>query len=472
LLFITARFAGLPAWPVVTAVFIGLGVAAGGCAPERPRPDVLGLASAASGVGGAIVFETSEGPLDVSDAVEDPLTLPRALRLALGADPDVQAALARVRSAEAEADQSRLLPNPILSVAFRVPTGGGKSIIEAGLTEDFVALLTRPGRSEAADHRLRAAAADAVTAVLDATAEVRERYAAVQSLDALTPVLDERRSLIARLIELARDRLNAGEGTRLDLTTLESQRLELEVEIAERQLELRQERLTLARLLGRPSAPPRWKLTAWEGFPPTAAGEDAWVSAALARRPEVESGRWELAALGVEQRLARYAPFDGAGAGVDAERDADWSVGPAVTAPLPVFDWGQARRAKAEASRVEARHRLTKVRRRIVEEVRRSYAEFEATRSTLDLVRAQLLPAQQRRRAETEAAYQAGQTDVTTLILADQDLQATRAKLIELQRKTSSALIRLERAVGGPVAAAEAEKRSSATRPATTRPQD
>jgi outer membrane protein TolC len=454
---ISARFVAIR-FPACLA----LALSAAGCISQSPRPDVLLDAKSASGVEEAIIFDRMGGPLDTDDAPGELLTLPNTLRLALRSDPDVQAALARVGTAEAEADQNRLLPNPILSVALRVPTGAGKPIIDAGLTEDFVALLTRPGRVQAADDRLRAAAAEAITTVLDTMAEARERYAAIQSLDALMPVLEERRNLIAKLLKLAQDRLDAGEGTRLDITTLDTQRLELEVDIAEKRLEQRQERLALARLIGRPSDSARWKVSPWEGPTASIADETGWVSTALARRPEIESGRWELAALGVEYRLTRFAPFEGADAGVNSERDVEWSIGPALTAPLPVFDWGQAKAAKADALRIEARHKLTKARRRVVEEVRKNYAEFDETRSMLELVRTQLLPAQVRRRSESEAAYQAGQTDITTLILADQDLQSTRTKLIELQRRTSSALIRLERSVGGASAVADVGARPNA----------
>jgi outer membrane protein TolC len=122
---------------------------------------------------------------------------------------------------------------------------------------------------------------------------------------------------------------------------------------------------------------------------------------------------------------------------------------------------------------VVAAHKLTKVRRRATEEVRKAYADFETNHATLDLVRTRLLPAQQQRRAQTEAAYQTGQTDITTLTLADQDFQAARTKLIDLQRKTASALIRLERSVGGPGVADGLVTRRAASGPASapsTRP--
>ena len=428
-----------------------------GCAPPPSTAD-LNVALRRAGVADAIEFHMHGGPVDVPpvpDSAEGPLTLEGAVRRTLRVDPDVQAALSRVRAAEAEANQARLLPNPIISVISRFPEDSGKPVIEADLGLELMSLIQRPGRISAADHRLRAASAEVVSAVLDAIAEVEGRYAAVQSLDAEMPVLDEQRTLATRLYQLAQDRLRHGEGTRLDATTLEAQLLSLEVESADKRLSRREERLALARLLGEPSGPADWKLTTWEA--PSAVGaESAWVAAALERRPEVASQRWELAALGVETRLARFSPFEPAEIGVKAERDLGepWTVGPAISAPIPLFDWGQAKRAKAAALQSEAEHKLTSVQRGVVEDVRKAYAAYVEAMAAMRLARDRLVPAEERRRQETEAAYLNGQTDVTALTLAGQDLQAAKLKLIELQGKASAALVKLQRAVGGPGVAA------------------
>jgi outer membrane protein TolC len=133
-----------------------------------------------------------------------------------------------------------------------------------------------------------------------------------------------------------------------------------------------------------------------------------------------------------------------------------------VIVPIPLFDWGQARRAKVEAQRIEARHRLTQTRRQVVEEVRRSIAAFRASEVALAKVRTELIPLADQRREQAEASYKNGFADITAVLLAEQDAQGARAKLIELQKKVSSARFRLQRAAGGPGVLPDA--------PATTQP--
>ena len=179
------------------------------------------------------------------------------------------------------------------------------------------------------------------------------------------------------------------------------------------------------------------------------------MALALEKRPEVQSRRYELAARGAELRLTRFAPFDGAEIGVDAERDAgDWSVGPGISTPIPLFNWGQAKRQQAQAALIEARHDLTRVQRQVIEETRRAYAALAASQGNLDRVRNDLIPLQEKRREQAEAQWRGGQTDITGLLLAEQDLRAARTRQLELERRVSEALYRLQRAVGGPGIAA------------------
>ncbi|WP_428937744.1 TolC family protein [Fontivita pretiosa] len=404
------------------------------------------------------------------------LTLAEASHRALMHSPEIQTALARVRIAEAEARQTRLLPNPVLSVVLRWPEGGGKPVIEAGLAADLVSLLTLPGRTTAADARLRAAAAEALSQALDVLSAVQERYVAVQANDELLIVLQDRLGIIDRLLAIARSRLNLGEGTRLDVLSLEVQRVELQTEIADRHLERREQRLALARLIGEPSGPIDWRLEPWETFSGILVAESQWVRLGLENRPEVRQQRYELAALGAEYRLTRFAPFEGAEAGIEAAHDdldseagmRRLSGGSALATPLPLFDFGQARRRRAEAALIEAQHKLTQVRRQVVEETRRAYAVFAASHQNLQRTRNELIPLAQRRLEQAEAQFRGGQTDVTGLLLAEEQLRAARTRLVELERRNYEGLIRLHRSVGGSgVAARIMERRQPATAPTT-----
>jgi outer membrane protein, heavy metal efflux system len=184
------------------------------------------------------------------------------------------------------------------------------------------------------------------------------------------------------------------------------------------------------------------------------------IRVALQRRPEVQQREWELQAFGAERRLSSWDILNNSEVGVNAERDGEWSIGPAAAVPLPIFDTGNAARDRARAALVESMHQLTEARRQVVEDVRRAYASLQGTRANLNRVQSQLLPLQESRLAQAEAQFKAGQTDITGLLIAEQDLRAARAQVVDLQRRAAQAEVRLERAVGGAAALA-----SSTTQP-------
>jgi len=426
------------------------------CQANRPDPAAESSITKATALGESLTFFMEGGPTD-EPAAGEMLTFIDATRRAVTTDPALQSALARVRVAMADADQSRLLPNPVLNFVLR--WGPGKPQIEVSLAQDLIQAFQIPKKSSAADNRLRQAAADAVTVALDVTAEVQERYTAVQASDRLIPVLEGRLELLRRLADVAKKRLEGGEGIRGDVTTLDAQRVELEVEIADARLRQREERLRLARLIGEPSSAAAWTLDAWAPPSGTASDEAHWIEAALAHRPEVQSIAWQLAALGDDYALTRLLPWEGLGVGVDAQRDPDWFAGPSVSTPIPIFDMGQARKARVTAEQIEARHALTLSKRKVVEEVRIAHQGLAGNLANLNRVRQELIPLQQKRRDQAEQAYRAGQTDVTALFLAEQDLRATQARAIDIERQTSVAMVRLGRAVGGPGVASQLASR-------------
>lgn len=421
-----------------------------GCTSARSRVDAEAAIARSLQSAEAIVFRTEGDPLDAGGGSTGSLTAADAVRRAIETSPELQVALARVRVAEAEADQAALLPNPVLSFVLRFPSGGGKPDIDAGLSADLLSVLQRPRRTSAAEQRIEAEAARALSTALDVVADVQARYAEVQALEELVPVLEGRLELLGRLRDVAQARLDIGEGTRQDVTALEAERTLLAVDIAAQRQELNLARLGLARALGDPSGPAAWTLEPWS--PPAAiqVAEQSWIEAALESRPEVLAIEWELAAREDEEALARGEVFGGAAVGVAAERQPDWSVGPSIASPLPLFDTGSARAARARALTSEERHRLTQAQRTVVEEVRSALATLISSQQSYERVLRDLMPLQERRRSEIEEAYRLGLVDVTSLLLADQALQAARARRVELARDVSLAQNRLQRTVGGP----------------------
>ena len=415
------------------------------------RPDVAAEATRLIGLQNAITFRQDaeqNAPGPDSDQV---LTIEHAIRLTLANDPRIQASLARVRVAEADANQVRLLPNPIMTIDFRFPVAAGSNTaFEPTLAADLVSLLQKPAQISAADHRLRESAANALVTVLDVMAEVQEAYAAARSVEVEIENARHRLQRIQWLRDLAQKRLDLGEGIRLDVLTLDSQFMQSTLDISDFGLQRVEQQLTLVRLIGQPRSDVYWKLFPWEPPPGnTLAAESRWIDAAMRNRPEICSRIWELKALGDDLAGAAIPPLQGGEVGVHAERDPDWRVGPVLTIPLPLFDFGQAARERLKALRSVARHELAQQQLDVIQGVRLAYASYLHSRETLTRAQEKLLPLQRRQLDQAQRAYQAGEVDLATLLLAQNETELTLSKILELQEKVTVARIKLQRAAGG-----------------------
>ena len=127
--------------------------------------------------------------------------------------------------------------------------------------------------------------------------------------------------------------------------------------------------------------------------------------------------------------------------------------------PLPLFDTGQARRAKARAQAIAARQRVAQTARQITAEIREAHDAVSELMTTVRQARTQLLPLHEQRVALARKVFEAGQEDVTRLRLAELDHLEAQLKHVRLQHQTARAILRLDRATGGSTLEIENESR-------------
>jgi outer membrane protein TolC len=373
-----------------------------------------------------------------------------ALREAVVHDPRLQQSLAKWHRARAESEETRLLPNPLLSVGVMLGRAISDATVSVGITQEIAAYLQRPHKAGAADARLRAAAEEAFVVALDVVAETRAAYLAAQDADARRPTIEQRLELLRRLRDVHRESLKEKEGLPSDVTALEAELASIDLDLAELDAERTRTRIELARLIGRPSDPGSWTMAPWPTLPAAPGEARLWIDRGLGRRPEIRAIGWELAALGEDRALVSTWPWEGASAGAEMEYDEGLAGGPSVEIPLRLFDPSGPRTAAIEAAEAELRHKAVEVRRSVIRDVRQAIADEASARRALDLIDRALLPLLERRREQIDASKRAGEVEIAILLLADRELQDARARRVELERRVFDARIRLERAAGGP----------------------
>jgi len=317
----------------------------------------------------------------------EPLTADGAVQIALGYSPTFQRMLAESAAASAAATQSARLPNPIF--AYSDVAAGNFKEIDRLLTISLLDILLLPQRLRLADqqqvqHRLRSAG-DVITTATDARQAWVDAVAARQSLK----YAEQARKAAEAGAELGRRMAAVGNFSRIEAAREQSFYAEATADVARAQLEAQRTREILIRLLGlsgdlavRLTLPDRLP-----DLPATPDDESVLARRAFDERLDVALARAELDFTARSLGLTRVTSTVNAleiGAASKSTTGEETQKGYALELRLPIFDFGDARRANAEADYLAALNRTATVVAEAQSYLRESYLAY---RTTYDLAR-------------------------------------------------------------------------------------
>jgi len=392
-----------------------------------------------------------------------------AVQIALLNNRDLQALYEDLSLAQADLVRAGLLRNPIFSGEVRWSTVGHGTGIVLDLSEDFVSLLTMPLRRGRADAEFEAAKLRVTGAALDLAGEVRSVFYELQGAQQLL----EMRRTVAEATEASYDlakRLRAAGNNRdLDVANERALRAQSKLDLSSAEAVVSRERERLNELMGLWGGDTTWRVaTRLPAIP-----QDEPPAEDLERRAVERSLDLAIARRGVEvaaRTLGIARPFGTlteTEVGVAAERETDgqWSVGPSLSAPVPLFDQGNATIGSAQAQVRQAQNRYAATAVRVRARVRAAYSDAVAARDRTMYQERVLLPLRQQIVDETQLLYNAMQVSAFQLLQARRDQIEAGARYVESLRDYWVARSRLDQILSGrlPPGGAAAEAGASAT---------
>jgi outer membrane protein, heavy metal efflux system len=150
------------------------------------------------------------------------------------------------------------------------------------------------------------------------------------------------------------------------------------------------------------------------------------------------------------------------------EPDGERVTGPEISLPIPIFDLGHARVARARHELRASRQRYQALRQQAEADVRLAHADMAAARKRFEHYRDNVLPLRQRIVQQSQLHYNAMLLGVFELLEAKQNEIDAGREYVEALTDYWTARAELERAVGGRLPATPATQ--PATVPATTAP--
>ena len=373
---------------------------------------------------------------EVSALLSKPLSADAAVRVALLNNQGLQASLAELAISEADFVQTGRLPNPGFS--FGRVSGGGETEIDRGLFFNLAALITLPARSQIERQRFEQAKLQAAMQAVSLATDTRKAYYSAVAAAQASAFADKVRGSAEAAAELAARMRATGNWSKLDAARERAFYQDALTQQAQAHLQATTTREELVRLLGLWG--PSLEFTLPDQLPdlPAQAREVANAEAhALSQRLDVLIARQDTQAtakaLGLTKATGFINVFD-AGYVNKSTTGAPRENGYEVSLELPLFDWGGARVARAQASYMQAVHRTGDIAVKARSEVRQAYASYRTTYDIARHYRDEVVPLRKQIADEVLLRYNGMLASTFELLIESREQLATVNASIAAQR--------------------------------------
>ncbi len=348
------------------------------------------------------------------------LTADDAVQIAILNNRDLQAVYTDLGVAQADLVQAGLFRNPILDAAVAFHLGPVRPDLQLAVVFGVLDALYVPLRKRVAAARFEEAKLRVTGAVLDFALQVRRAFYEHQATE---QVLELRRTVLQTLTaswEVSRRLHDAGNITDLDLARDRAQAESAKLALRSAEMAARQSREHLNSLMGTWGAEAEWEIDGrLPDIPAQSVQANGVERVALARSVDLSNARQRIITAGQQlgyDRAAALIPSMELGAVAEKEADEPWGIGPSVAVPIPLFDQGQARVARAAAELRRARQEYYALAVRIRAAARAVQERMRGSQDRALYYRDIVLPLQERIVNETQLQYNAMQVGVFQLL--------------------------------------------------------
>jgi outer membrane protein TolC len=407
----------------------------------------------------------------IAALLQRPLGADDAVAIALLNNPGLQAGYAELGIAEADLVQAGRVANPVFS--FSRLKGHDGVEIERKLMLPVIGLLLMPITRPLEQRRYELAQLRTAAGVLRVADDTRRAWYAAVAAQQSALYMEQVKDAAEASAELARRMNQAGNWSKLQQAREQAFHADAVAQLARARQASVAGREQLTRLMG--LADGAFQLP--ERLPELPAAPRALGAAesqALANRLDVLMAQKELAGLSASLGLSRSTRFINLldlGYLRDKGADGARATGYEIELQIPLFDWGSARVARAEASYMQAAQRAAGTAVDARSQVRESYAAYRSAYDIARHYRDEIVPLKKRISDEQLLRYNGMLISVFELLADARDQVTSVNGAIEAQRDFWMADAALQAALTGSGAGSVPAARASAASSAGGAPQ-
>ena len=365
-----------------------------------------------------------------------PLSADDAVQIALYNNPGLQATYAELGISESDLVASGRIDNPRYTF-MRAIDRLGETKIESLLSFGVMSLITLPMRMEAAGRRFEGTKRGVTAEMLRTASETRKAYiqtvAAAQTMQYMAQVKESAEAGA----DLARRMARAGNFTRLTQMREHAFYSDATAQMARSQQAAVAAREQLTRLMGLNDSAAFRLPERLPDIPKTPRAEGEIAKESMQERLDVTAARFEAEAMAASLGLTRITRFtnvlDIGRTRIDegqSPRKRGWEVG----FEIPLFDWGSARVAGAEARYLRAAERIRETTVNAQSEVREAYSAYRTQYDLAKHYRDEIVPLRKKISDEMLLRYSGNLKSVFELLADSREQVMAVNGAIEAQR--------------------------------------
>lgn len=405
----------------------------------------------------------------IHELLQQELTPDAAVQIALLNNPSLQATFEDLGIASADLMDAGIIKNPVFNMYARIPNNSASSLnTQFSVALSFIDIILLPLRKKVEGMRFEAAKARVAQAVLALASDVRTEYFQLQTETARLKLRKTTLEAAQTASEFAEKLGKAGNMSELNVIPRTALFHQATLDVARTELELTSRREKLNRLMGL-STSEKWTLSA--DLPPLPAKEalpapDVLETIAVAQRLDLDVQRQEVAIIDKARSLRHWGVYTNVEPGVTTEKEPEGVrvTGPQLNLDIPIFNRGQADRARLRAQLRQAQDKLEALDQSVRSEVREEYAHVLTARTAVELYRDSILPLRQRALTLATEHYNVMTVGPLDLLTAKQDELAAEIEQTEALRDYWVHRTELERAIGGKLPTVETKEEPKAAK--------
>lgn len=443
--------------------------------PIKPAATVLGAlllggCATLSGDGGAAAVSaltkertgetlqrtTSDADFTAVDTAIDrllatPLSAEAAVRIALLNNRNLQASLAELGVAESDMVQAGRLRNPGFS--FSRLRNGEDIEIERSIMFDLAGLLTLPLRSNIERGRFESTKLRVASEAVKLAADARRAYFNAVAAQQTAQYMEQAKEAAEAGAELGQRMAKVGNWSKLDYAREQAFYADATTQLARARHNATASREQLTRLLGLWGKRAAFQLPDRLPDLPKAPKDVTDIEAeAMRQRLDVQMAKLDTQATASALGLTRTTGFINvfhAGYVNKSETGNARSNGVEIELELPLFDWGGAKTAKAEALYMQSVHRTADAAIRARSQVREAWSAYRTSYDLARHYRDEIVPLRKKISDEMLLRYNGMQIGVFELLADARTQIASVNAAIEAQRDYWLAETDLQMAING-----------------------